>query len=350
MGTAAMDKFGNIGLAYNVTRTSAPTRYASLQYTGRAASDPLGVMSLGENEVATGGGINTSGRWGDYFQMTVDPVDDCTFWFVGQYVPTGGGWRSRIADFKFPACGGTTPTTYSMSGTVTGSTGAALSGVSVSNGSASVTTNTSGAYTFSGLSNGTYTLTPSLSGYSFSPVNRSVTVNGANITGQNFTGTASGGGTSQLLLNPGFESGAVSWAGTSGVITNGTLRTPRTGTWYALLGGKGVATTQTLSQSVAIPAGRTSATLTLFLKIDTAESATTTTAYDKLAVQVRNSAGTVLKTCATYSNLDKGTSYVQRTCDLTPYIGQTVRVHFNMTEDSSLQTTFLVDDTALNVQ
>jgi Proprotein convertase P-domain/Carboxypeptidase regulatory-like domain len=187
MGTAAMDKFGNIGLGYNVTKTSTPTKFATLGYTGRTASDALGVMSLGENEVAVGAAAETSGRWGDYYQMTVDPVDDCTFWFVGMYRPTGS-WQTRIADFKFPACGGGT-TTYSISGSVTTSGGAGISGVTVSAGSASATTNSSGAYTITGLANGTYTLTPSLSGYTFSPTSRSVTISSANVTGQNFTGT-----------------------------------------------------------------------------------------------------------------------------------------------------------------
>jgi PKD repeat protein len=186
MGTAAMDKFGNIALGYNVTKTTATTKFPTLGYTGRTAADPAGVMSLGENEVAIGAAVETSGRWGDYYQMTVDPVDDCTFWFVGMYRPSGS-WQTRIQDFKFPACGGTP--TYSISGTITTSAGAGINGVSVSNGSTSTTTNASGAYTLSGVANGTYTLTPSLSGYTFSPATRSVTVSGAAVTGQNFTGT-----------------------------------------------------------------------------------------------------------------------------------------------------------------
>ena len=186
MGTIAMDKFGNMGMAYNVTKTTTPTKFATLGYTGRLASDPAGVMSLGENEVAVGAAVETSGRWGDYYQMTVDPVDDCTFWFVGMYRPSGS-WQTRIADFKFPACSGVT--TYTVSGTITTSGGAGINGVNVSNGSSSTTTNSSGAYTLSGVANGTYTLTPSLSGYTFSPTTRSVTVSGANVTGQNFTGT-----------------------------------------------------------------------------------------------------------------------------------------------------------------
>ena len=91
---------------------------------------------------------------------------------------------------------GSTPTTYTVSGTIATSAGTGIAGVTVSNGTVTATTSSTGAYTLSGLANGTYTLTPSLSGYTFSPASRSVTVNGANVTGQNFTGTAtSSGGT-----------------------------------------------------------------------------------------------------------------------------------------------------------
>ena len=80
----------------------------------------------------------------------------------------------------------------------------------------------------------------------------------------------------------------------------------------------------------------------------TAET-TTTTAYDKLTVTVRDGAGTVLSTLATYSNLNKSTTYVQKTFDLTSFKGQTVRIQFHGTEDITLQTSFFIDDTALNV-
>jgi subtilisin family serine protease len=96
---------------------------------------------------------------------------------------------------------GTSTPTYTISGSVTTSAGAGISGVTVSAGAVTATTNSSGAYTLSGLSNGTYTLTPSLSGYSFSPTSRSVTVNSANVTGQDFTGTGSGGGGVQTYSN-----------------------------------------------------------------------------------------------------------------------------------------------------
>ena len=83
--------------------------------------------------------------------------------------------------------------------------------------------------------------------------------------------------------------------------------------------------------------------------IDTAET-TTTTAYDTLKVQIRNSSGTVLATLATYSNLNKNTGYTQKSFSLNSYIGQTIQVYLVGAEDASLQTSFVVDDFALNVQ
>jgi hypothetical protein len=155
--------------------------------------------------------------------------------------------------------------------------------------------------------------------------------------------------TTQLLGNPGFESGAVTWTTTSGVITNSTSEAAHGGSWYAWMDGYGSAHTDSILQQVAIPSGKTSATLTFYLHIDTAET-TTTTAYDTLKVQIRNSSGTVLATLATYSNLNKNTGYTQKSFSLNSYIGQTIQVYLVGTEDASLQTSFVVDDFALNVQ
>ena len=154
---------------------------------------------------------------------------------------------------------------------------------------------------------------------------------------------------SQLFGNPGFESGNVIWTSTPAVIdgtTGGSA--PRTGTFKAWLDGYGTTHTDDLYQNVTIPAGACSAQLSFWLKITTAET-TTTTAFDQLTVTVRNTAGTVLSTLATYSNLNKGTAYVQKTFDLSAFKGQTVRIQFHGTEDASLQTSFFIDDTAVNV-
>ena len=154
---------------------------------------------------------------------------------------------------------------------------------------------------------------------------------------------------SELLLNRGFESGGVNWVATAGVITNTTQQTPRTGAWYAWLNGYGVSHTDTLYQQIAVPSTATTVTLSFWVKITTAET-TTTTAFDTLRVQIRNSSNTVLSTLATYSNLNKTTGYVQKTFDLTAFKGQTIRIYFLGVEDSSLQTSFVIDDTSCTTQ
>ena len=190
IGSIATDSVGNIGMSFNRTQTSTPTMFASLMYTGRLVTDALGVMSQGENSIAAGAAAETSGRWGDYHQTVVDPSDDCTFWTVGMYRPSGS-WNTSIRDFKFSNCGGPPPVTYTVSGLVTTSTGVGISGVTLSLGAASSTTDSAGNFSIPNVANASYTLTPSASGYTFSPTNRAVTVSGANVTAQNFTGTAS---------------------------------------------------------------------------------------------------------------------------------------------------------------
>ncbi|MGW2953038.1 hydrolase [Streptomyces eurythermus] len=165
-------------------------------------------------------------------------------------------------------------------------------------------------------------------------------------------GTGTGGGSTtcasaQLLGNSGFESGSTVWTTTSGVITNSTGEAARSGSYYAWLDGNGTATTDTLAQSVTLPSG-CAARLTFQLHVDTAET-TTSTAYDTLKVQLLNGSGTVLRTLATYSNLDAATGYTQRAFDLGGYAGQTVTLKFTGTEGSKYQTSFVVDDTALVV-
>lgn len=156
-------------------------------------------------------------------------------------------------------------------------------------------------------------------------------------------------GGSQLLLNPGFESGGVNWVATAGVINSSTQQTPRTGAWYAWLNGYGTTHTDTLFQQITVPSTATTVTLSFWLKITTAET-TTTTAFDRLQVQVRNSSNTVLTTLATFSNLNRSTGYLQRTFDISAFRGQTIRIYFLGTEDFTLQTSFVIDDTSVTVQ
>jgi hypothetical protein len=121
MGSAAMDKFGNIAVGYSVS--NGVNVYPGIRYTGRLAGDPLGMMTLGEGVIINGSGVQTTtnSRWGDYTSMNVDPVDDCTFWYVNEYYAVSGlplplpppplpspgttaPWQTRIGSFKLPGC------------------------------------------------------------------------------------------------------------------------------------------------------------------------------------------------------------------------------------------------------
>ena len=110
MGSVAMDKKGNMALGYSVV--NGTTVYPGIRYTGRLAGDPLGQMTLGEGTIIDGTGVQrtTNSRWGDYTDITVDPTDDCTFWYVDEYYTLAGqqsstaGWQTRIGSFKLPGC------------------------------------------------------------------------------------------------------------------------------------------------------------------------------------------------------------------------------------------------------
>ena len=164
--------------------------------------------------------------------------------------------------------------------------------------------------------------------------------------------TASAASSSQLLGNAGFESGfAQPWTLTSGVLcSNATCagESAHSGSWFAWLNGHGTASTDSATQAVFIPAGRASATLSFYLHIDTRESGTVV--HDTLKVQVLGAHGAVLATLATYSNVNAAAGYALKSLNLNAYVGQSIRIRFLGTEDSSLATSFIVDDVALTVQ
>jgi subtilase family serine protease len=174
------------------------------------------------------------------------------------------------------------------------------------------------------------------------------TPNGVSAFSSSGTGGGGGGGggggtctAGQLLGNPGFESGTSPWTTSSGVVSTASgSSAPHSGTHFAWLDGYGTTHTDTLSQTISIPSTCASAQLSFYLSVNTAET-TTSTAYDKLTVKAGST------TLGTYSNLNKS-AYAQKTFDLSAYKGQSVALTFTGTEDSSAQTSFLIDDTALN--
>jgi hypothetical protein len=105
MGSIAMDNVGNIAVGYSASSNSINP---AIRYTGRTPSDPLGVLQAESTIVnGTGSQLSNLNRWGDYSSMSVDPVDDCTFWYTTEYLQADGtfNWNTRIAAFKFPSCG-----------------------------------------------------------------------------------------------------------------------------------------------------------------------------------------------------------------------------------------------------
>src|SRR6266404_8197091 len=109
MGSIAMDQLGDIAVGYSASSSS---NFPAVRYTGRVPSDPAGTMES-ENSIIEGTGSQTTGsagsRWGDYSGMSVDPADDCTFWYTNEYLTTNGtfNWNTRIGSFKFTSCGRT---------------------------------------------------------------------------------------------------------------------------------------------------------------------------------------------------------------------------------------------------
>ena len=189
MGSAAMDNQGDLAVGYSVSSSAVSP---SIRYTGRLAGDPLNTLPQGEQTLVAGSGYqtSTSGRWGDYSALTVDPVDDCTFWYTQEYYNSVGqlAWQTRIGSFVFSGC--TAPATGSMSGTVTdASTSDPIEGAQVRAGAFATTTDASGHYTIPKMGAGTYDVTVGADGYQDDSAS-GVVVTSGNDTVEDFSPTS----------------------------------------------------------------------------------------------------------------------------------------------------------------
>ncbi|MFD8749667.1 putative Ig domain-containing protein [Kitasatospora sp. NPDC059577] len=326
-------------------------------YGGTSASSPI-IASVYALAGAPAAGTTPSSypyaHTGSLYDVTSGANGSCSPSYLctaaaGYDGPTGLGTPNGTAAFTNGGTGGGNTVTVTNPGSQSTAQGSAVSLQVRATDSASGQTLTYGA---TGLPAGLTvdTATGLITGTATTAGTSTVTVTATDGTGASgsttfgWTVTGSGGGTctpAQVLGNPGFETGsAAPWTASSGVVDNSSGQAAHGGSWKAWLDGYGSTHTDTLAQTVAVPAG-CKAALSFYLHIDTAESGST--AYDKLTVSVN---GTTLKT---YSNVDAAAGYQLRTFDLSAYAGQNVTVKFTGTEDSSLQTSFVIDDTALNV-
>ena len=281
-------------------------------------------------------------------------INRCAIWTVfarhGMGVSAvGNDGTTHVAASDIPGdCGGTC--SYSINPT--------SASLPAGGGTGSVSVTATAGCNWTAVSNATFiTITSGSSGTGNGTVNYSVAANTGTtsrtgtltIAGLTFTvtqaGTGGGGGT-ELITNGGFESGTAPWTLVSQV-TRSTGAYPHGGIAYMILSGVN-STSGTLYQTVTIPSG-TSPNLTFWLNITTSEAAGSAI-YDRLYIEVRNTAGTLLGTLATFSNQNSGTAgvYVQRgPYSLSAWAGQTVRVQFRGTNDITLPTSFRVDDVSL---
>jgi hypothetical protein len=195
MGSLAMDRVGDIALGYSASSGSV---YPSIRYTGRVPTDPLGTLEAESIiQAGTGSQLQNLSRWGDYSAMTVDPVDDCTFWYTSEYLKTNGtwNWSTRIASFTFPGCQGTVsqPPAITSPNATTFTIGTAGSFTVTATGSPAPVISESGALpggvTFADNGNGTATLsgTPAAGSAPSYPITFTAANGGGSNATQSFT-------------------------------------------------------------------------------------------------------------------------------------------------------------------
>jgi hypothetical protein len=311
MGSAAMDHAGNLAVGYSVSST---TINPGIRFTGRAPSDPLGTLGTELTiQDGTGSQLANLNRWGDYSSISVDPVDDCTFWYTTEYLKTSGtfNWSTRIANFKFAGCtlapdfaltatpasqsvvagnstsytatvtpsGGYTGTvTFSVSGLPAGATGTFTPGTVTTSGSSTlaITTTTAvaaGTYplTITG-SDGTLTHTASVSlvvsapvvgDFAVSATPASQTVQAGSATTYTSTITPSGGFTGTVNLSAsGLPTGAsasfapasVTGGSGSSTLTVSTTAATAAGTYTLTITGTSGALTHSTTVTLVVTA------------------------------------------------------------------------------------------------
>ena len=367
MGSIAMDSVGNIALGYSI---SSSTTYAGLAYTGRLAGDAPGTMTQGETVFKTGsGGQTTYSRWGDYSSMSIDPADDCTFWYTGEYLPSTGtfNWKTRIASFKLPGCAGASVDSFSLA-----LVPASLTIVQGASDSTAVNTAiTAGAAQSVGLqaTGAPYHTTIS---FTSSPINSgdstSMTVNvGDDTPAGTYTINVRGTGPTDIetatftltvkqynaVVNGDFENGLTGWTlsgSPAPIVVAPKVSTKKSTTLArvtpahaAQIGTKTGVGDFTLTQLVTVPTGTTG--LSFWYQPHCTNRAT-----DWFKAQIRDASGVnVLQTL--FSACTSSSTWVKAAYDTSALAGQNVTLWFSVHSAKSSKAAYaLVDDVVLGRQ
>jgi hypothetical protein len=367
MGSAAMDKIGDLAIGYSV---SSGAVYPGIAFAGRVPSDPAGALEA-ETTIINGSGSQTGtlSRWGDYSAMSVDPVDDCTFWYTQEYLITNGtwNWNTRIANFKFPGCangsyigfypdavdfgiqpvGSSSP---SQQITLSNFQSAALLISSVSATGDYQQSNNCGA-SLPANSSCTITLTfhPTAPGVRTGSL--SVVDNGpggprtASLIG---LGTTPATCVSNTLSNPGFESGTMDcWTAGGALTPDISTLEAHSGSFSAQLGAIGLpqpSGDSWIYQTVTVPTSLQKPTLTFWFRPASLDSI----GFDWQEAQIRDTIGTKLTQVMKVASNTRAWTY--SSFDLTPYKGQTVQLYFNVHQDGDSYgylTSMYLDDVAI---
>jgi len=318
------------GLTVSFTNTSTDTGGTISTY----------AWTFGDGSTSTSASPSHTYSAAGTYTVTLEVTDNtgATSTKTGSVTVSAAAGGDPVASF--------TDTTSGLTATFTNTstdTGGTIDAYAWNFGDGSTSTSASPSHTYAAA--GTYT------------VSLEVTDNTGATSTKSGSVTVSSSAPTQLLVNTGFETGkATPWTLTAGVLCStstssssycGSGETSHAGSWFAWLDGYGASHTDTVAQTVAIPSGKSTATLQYYLHIDSTKK----TAVDTFTVQVLNSSGTVLSTLATFTSLNTNTGYAVETANLAPYIGQTVTIKFTGKETSSSgNTDFTLDDVTLTVQ